>query len=411
MGVDRRVNTQDISWFLDLFMNKQLNLDPPYQRRSVWNKKDKQFFLDTIFNNFPCPAFYLQKDSTSLRSQYDVVDGKQRLQAILDFYNNKLALPDYISDENLKNKKWTDIERNEDYRRMFFDYVVTVEQLNSITGNQWNDVFYRLNKNAKTLTPQELRHAMYDGWFINFVEKDVQDPFWERLRISTVSKARRMKDVEYVSILLLVILEKKIVGYPQTSLDALYDKYDAVADTTEEDSFFQDVNSYGRPRIDEGTENSNISSRADEGTDIDPVDEHIALIEDDPIDVDYFEFELNRIKTYINIMLYNSDFLKEDKVFGRKRTNNLFSLWTYLALSDQRDIPEDPIVLNKILEEFFKKYQDLETRGIMSSEAVDDPKEKCVADYINNNSGASTEAKNRDLRLLSLQEFVKLWQA
>jgi hypothetical protein len=36
MAVDRRVTTQDISWFLDLDNNKQLNLDPPYQRRSVW---------------------------------------------------------------------------------------------------------------------------------------------------------------------------------------------------------------------------------------------------------------------------------------------------------------------------------------------------------------------------------------
>jgi hypothetical protein len=31
----RRLTTQDITWFLDLHRNKQLDLDPPYQRRSV----------------------------------------------------------------------------------------------------------------------------------------------------------------------------------------------------------------------------------------------------------------------------------------------------------------------------------------------------------------------------------------
>jgi len=44
----RRPSTQDITWLLDLHTNKQLDLNPPYQRRSVWTRKDKQFFLDTI---------------------------------------------------------------------------------------------------------------------------------------------------------------------------------------------------------------------------------------------------------------------------------------------------------------------------------------------------------------------------
>jgi hypothetical protein len=54
----RRPTTQDITWFLDLDRNKQLDLDPPHQRRSVWTRKDKQFFLDTIFRDFPSPAIF-----------------------------------------------------------------------------------------------------------------------------------------------------------------------------------------------------------------------------------------------------------------------------------------------------------------------------------------------------------------
>jgi hypothetical protein len=47
--MQRRPTTQDISWFLDLYKNGQLDLDPPYQRRSVWSRKHRRFFLDTIF--------------------------------------------------------------------------------------------------------------------------------------------------------------------------------------------------------------------------------------------------------------------------------------------------------------------------------------------------------------------------
>ncbi len=59
--MQRRLSTQDLTWLLDLNQNKQLNLDLPYQRRSVWTRWDKQFSLDTIFRNYPSPAIFLHK--------------------------------------------------------------------------------------------------------------------------------------------------------------------------------------------------------------------------------------------------------------------------------------------------------------------------------------------------------------
>ena len=56
MSLNRRVNNQDITYFLDLKRNGQLNLDPPFQRRSVWTNKDRRYFLDTIFRGYPSPS-------------------------------------------------------------------------------------------------------------------------------------------------------------------------------------------------------------------------------------------------------------------------------------------------------------------------------------------------------------------
>ncbi len=55
----RTISQQDVSWFLDLNDKGQLNLDPPYQRRSVWTLKDKRFFIDTILNNYPAPPIFV----------------------------------------------------------------------------------------------------------------------------------------------------------------------------------------------------------------------------------------------------------------------------------------------------------------------------------------------------------------
>src|SRR6478735_8450204 len=113
--MQRRPTTQDISWLLDLEKNNQLDLDPPYQRKSVWTSSDRKFFLDTIFRNYPSPAIFLHKTITeSGKTTYHVVDGKQRIETILKFINNKIRLsPDY-GDIRLDNKKWSDFASEAD---------------------------------------------------------------------------------------------------------------------------------------------------------------------------------------------------------------------------------------------------------------------------------------------------------
>ena len=60
--MSRTLTTQDVSWFLDLKERDQLNLDPPYQRRSVWSPRDKRFFIDTILNNLSSSAYLSPQD-------------------------------------------------------------------------------------------------------------------------------------------------------------------------------------------------------------------------------------------------------------------------------------------------------------------------------------------------------------
>ena len=90
--LERRPSPQTIAWFVDLFHGKQLDLDPPYQRRSVWNTSYKQYFIDTILKNYPSPQIFLDVEITrGGRTIYHVVDGKQRLSAILNYMNEKFS--------------------------------------------------------------------------------------------------------------------------------------------------------------------------------------------------------------------------------------------------------------------------------------------------------------------------------
>jgi hypothetical protein len=224
---------RNIIWFLNLYRDGQLDLNPPYQRRSVWTLKDRKFFLDTVFRNYPCPAIFLHKeiDSISGKMIYRVIDGKQRLETVILFSENDIAIDRSYKDLRLAGKKWRNIENEPDMKEHFLNYALTVEFLDTDDNFIINEVFDRLNRNSRKLERQELRHAKYDGWFITMVEREAEKEIWEHLGVITKAKMRRMKDVQCISELLIVLLKNRIIGYDQDALDDIYAEYDSPHET------------------------------------------------------------------------------------------------------------------------------------------------------------------------------------
>lgn len=229
--MQRRSTTQDISWFLDLRRHGQLELNPPYQRRSVWNVKDRRFFLDTVFRGYPCPALFLHKlPGPGEETVYAVVDGKQRLQTLFQFVDEEVALASDFGDARFDGKTWSKLDGPE--RQLFWDYVLPVEFLSFDPNDphEVNQAFDRLNRNMRKLEAQELRHARWDGWFLRTVEGECEDATWQVLGISTKARAKRMKDAQFISELLLVAIEGRQAGFDQSALDDAYARYDDVED-------------------------------------------------------------------------------------------------------------------------------------------------------------------------------------
>lgn len=236
----RSLSNQDISWFLDLADKKQLNLDPPYQRRSVWSPKDKRFFIDTILNGYPAPPVFLHKTLDEAgRATYHVVDGKQRLQTILDFHSNKISIPDDFANVNLQRKRWKDLDR--DAKESFWNYILIVEMLPEVTDAFVKNIFERINRNSRKLMPQELRHAKFDGWLVSTVEAEAEKPIWKAFGISTTARAKRMANVQFISELIAIQLSASINGFDQDHLDSIYADYDDLIDKPDfdEDEFVE----------------------------------------------------------------------------------------------------------------------------------------------------------------------------
>ncbi|CAN7586500.1 DUF262 domain-containing protein [Pararhizobium sp. LjRoot238] len=229
--INRRPGTQDISWFLDQHESRRLDLDPPYQRRSVWTSKDRRYFLDTLFRGYPCPPIYLHKtiDSTGA-SIFHVVDGKQRIETIIRFAQGKIRLPENYGDERLNNKKWPDIISDTVIRNRFLNYPFVVEYFDDVDSAVVNEIFERMNKNSRKLTQQELRNARYDGWFSRQVDSEVDEQIWKKIGIVTTGRARRMADVQFIAELFMILLDRQIVGFDHDLIDIAYAEHEDITD-------------------------------------------------------------------------------------------------------------------------------------------------------------------------------------
>ncbi|MBU0663407.1 MAG: DUF262 domain-containing protein [Proteobacteria bacterium] len=384
MPINRSPNQQDLSWFIDMENQERLDLEPPYQRRSVWTPKDRYFFLDTIFNNYPSPAIYLQKENTTKGPKYNVVDGKQRLQTVLRYYHNKYAIPQNFPIVELRGKKFKDISA--EYSSKFYNYVFSVEQLFSMHAEEdWNEVFFRVNRSQKQLTPQELRHARYDGWFINRAESEVKDLtanpglFWKNIKVSSTQKNRRMKDVEFISTLMLLILEKRFVGFPQSDIDILYGKY-----------------------------NFELSELPDNDADLalvlDPDDDepYIFLTKED---IKIFEDRFSFLKDFIFNMEEANHCITNH---AKRLTTDLYSLWALLALSEIVDTLT-PEKMAEIFDSFLSQIDEVFIKVKQGGDISTYP--AVVMTYTYSSMGAATEEDHRKKRHESFSTFIKNYES
>jgi len=140
----------------------QLELSPKFQRRSVWTPKAKSYLIDTIIRGKPIPKLLFTQDARDKRNIRIVVDGQQRLRAIIDYMKGNFTL------SRAHNKELAGIEFDElpeqaqaDFRK----YEVGVDLLYDLPYRDILDIFARLNTYNMRLNSQELLNAQYVGYF------------------------------------------------------------------------------------------------------------------------------------------------------------------------------------------------------------------------------------------------------
>jgi hypothetical protein len=206
----------------DLTNSYRLELQPDFQRQEVWAVAAKIMLIDSILKNIPMPKFYLLKNVRGEATFRAVIDGQQRLRAILGFMNNEFTLKSPPCEVHLHNKYFQDLEQSD--RDKFINYRIDMYEVTDITDAEVRQMYSRVNKYVKALNKQELRRADFPGDFLRISENLASLDIFDEFKIFTPANRRRMADVEFVSELLALMIQRTPLDKKE-QLDSVYEEY------------------------------------------------------------------------------------------------------------------------------------------------------------------------------------------
>lgn len=185
-----------------MYDEKELILQPDWQRDYVWSNKQASQLVESLFLRLPIPLIYLFQERDGTLS---VVDGQQRLTALIEFVRNKhcdplktgdIALSGLEELTHLNGKRFTDLSI-QDQQFIKNQELSTVRMSSSINPDLKLEVFRRLNTGSVKLNAQELRNAAYRGPYNDELKKWAQSAEFRAL-IGRKDRDPRMLDVELV---------------------------------------------------------------------------------------------------------------------------------------------------------------------------------------------------------------------
>ncbi|MFM6062484.1 MAG: DUF262 domain-containing protein [Microcystis panniformis] len=168
-----------IATIRDQLIRENIQLNPRFQRRDAWNITRKSRFIESLILGFPVPQIVLATNNKE-KGKFIVLDGKQRLLTILQFYgdsdtpNNSFTLKDLEFLDDLNGCQYQDL-KNDFNLNDFLDQLDN-QTIRTIVIRNWktesflHKIFLRLNVENTPLSSQELRQALHPGGFINFLD-------------------------------------------------------------------------------------------------------------------------------------------------------------------------------------------------------------------------------------------------
>lgn len=122
---------------------------PNFQRDYVWSEEDKIKLIESIFDNIEIGRIVLHEEFNPKKSQdtwcYEVIDGKQRLGAILDYIKDKFRV---------RGKLFSELSEL-DKRSLSF-ITIPVSEVKNLPRKYQLDLFIKVNTTGVRMSEEHL---------------------------------------------------------------------------------------------------------------------------------------------------------------------------------------------------------------------------------------------------------------
>lgn len=200
--LDTSASTRRIMEILEKLDSGTLIPRPEFQRRLVWDQKDKNEFLRTVLKSYPFPEIYLaviSADFNTAKSTEALVDGQQRITTIHQYFKGSQAL---ILEKDISTYQNLSQEEKKD----FLNYQVAVRNLGIADIDTVRDVFKRINRTSHGLNKMERQNAEFQGELKKLGERIANCYFFEKYNVFSDREVRRMSDTVFALSILITMM-------------------------------------------------------------------------------------------------------------------------------------------------------------------------------------------------------------
>ena len=155
-----------IGEIINLYLSKDLNMNPEFQRFFRWTNEQKSRLIESVFLGLPIPSFFVYEDKNNV---WEVLDGLQRISSILEYTGElndsdgnsrpplKLENLQYLN--TLEGTTWNDIsdKLKRGFKKSTLPFIVMKNETTEIKKYQ---LFQRLNRGGTSLTEAEVRNCI-----------------------------------------------------------------------------------------------------------------------------------------------------------------------------------------------------------------------------------------------------------
>jgi hypothetical protein len=137
---------RDVSGILNTYYHFGVDTSPDYQRGNVWTDEDKVLLIDSIFKNVDIGKFVFIHLGYGERKGYEILDGKQRLNALVEFFENRFPY---------KGKYFYDLSWSD--QSHFEGYPISYAEMRNLTQKQKYAYFLKLNVAGHAQDPEHIK--------------------------------------------------------------------------------------------------------------------------------------------------------------------------------------------------------------------------------------------------------------